>query len=178
MFFYTSLFVASLIVALVILWLYNALMDVGRVVYRAMLPSSKNNITGHVRDYVLPSTGNGTPTPWGWQSKAAPAQLAKTQAATPGESRPATERAPWGWPGNNQVTSKHQPAHACPDGSKTEAAFWGYVAKPDSAEKANRKVGWPYREEKFEFAGKSYKTTRRVKVRKTNLSKTEKPWGW
>ena len=69
MFFYTSLFVASIIIALVVVWLYNAMKNVGKVVYRAILPSSKNNPASHVKKRVLHATVNDTRTPWGWQGK-------------------------------------------------------------------------------------------------------------
>lgn len=168
MFFYTSLFVASLIVALVILWLYNAVADVGKQVYRAILPSSKSNVTEHVQDIPLNTTINETPTPWGWKSHETPATVAKTRAAKPSKATP------WGWPGNEKEIRDHGPNGTWPDGSKTEASLAGYGEKPKSA----RKVGWPYREEEFEFAGKAYKVSRKAKPKKTNLSKTGKPWGW
>ena len=154
MFFYTSLFVAGLIVALLILWLYNAILDVGKQVYRAILPSSKSNVTRHVQEIPLHTTINDT--------------VAKTRAAKPSKATP------WGWPGNKNEVQGHGPATSWPNGSKTEASLAGNGEKPKSAQK----VGWPYREEEFEFAGKSYKVSRKVKKRKTNLSKTGKPWGW
>jgi len=145
MFFYTSLFVASLVVALVVVWLYNAVADVATQIYRAFLPSSKNNTTKYVRDVPLHTTINDTPIPWGWGSHETPKTVAKTHAAIP------SKESPWGWPGSN---------------------------KSKSVEKEKSKVSWPYREEEPEFAGKSYKVTRQVKLRRTNLSTTGKPWGW
>lgn len=174
MFFYTSLFVASVIVALVVVWLFNAIMDVGKQVYRAMLPSSKDNLTSHVHDVPLNTTINDTPTPWGWKSHETPRNAAKTHAATPIPAK----STPWGWPGNEGEVRKHGPEHVMPNGSRTEADMWGLGGKAKSTEPAKLKVGWPYREEKFEFAGKSYKVSRKRKVRKTDLSKTGKPWGW
>jgi hypothetical protein len=66
MFFYVSLFVACVISSLLFLYLFNALADAGKAVYRAFLPSSKSSITGHVRNVRSTSTVNRTQTPWGW----------------------------------------------------------------------------------------------------------------
>ena len=148
MFFYTSLFIASLVVALVIVWLYNAVADVATQIYRAFLPSSKNNTTEYVREVSLRTTINDTRTPWGWNSHETPRTVAKTHAAIPSSTSKAS---PWGWPGSD---------------------------KPKSAEKEKSKVSWPCREEESEFAGKSYKVTRKAKPRRTNLSTAGKPWGW
>ncbi len=65
MFFYTSLFIASLIAALVILWAYHALL-------RAMHPSAKKGPTSHLSARPMPTTINGTP-----------AHQAKTHLAMP-----------------------------------------------------------------------------------------------
>ena len=116
MFFYTSLFIASLIVALVIVWLYNSVADVVTQVYRAFLPSSKNNFTDQVRDVPLHATTiNDTPTPWGWNSHETPKTVAKTHAAIPSKSTP------WGWSGNDREIREHGPTHAIPNDSKTKA---------------------------------------------------------
>ena len=172
MFFYTSLFIASLIVALVIVWLYNSVADVAKQVYKAILPSSKNNYTGQARDVPLHTTINDTPTPWGWNSHETPKTVAKTHAALPSQATP------WGWSGNDREIRGRGASHAIPNGSKTKAGLMGYGSKPKTAEKSNQKTGWPYREEEFEVAGKSYKVTRKVKLKRTNLSTAGKPWGW
>jgi hypothetical protein len=67
MFFYTSLFVACVITALLVLYLYNAIADASRSIYRAFLPSSKNKPTSHLDGLKVRSTVNRTPSPWGWK---------------------------------------------------------------------------------------------------------------
>ena len=67
MFFYTSLFIVSLITALIFLYLYNTVAGVGKAFYQAPLPSAKSNRTnrsGKTRRFR--STVNDAPTPWGW----------------------------------------------------------------------------------------------------------------
>ena len=83
MFFYTSLFIASLIAALVILWAYRAIADAGQALLRAMLPSTKKGPTSHLSARTMPTTINGTPTPWGWKNHDTPAHQARPHAAMP-----------------------------------------------------------------------------------------------
>lgn len=165
MFFYTSLFVASLIVALIILWLYHAISDVGKAVYRAILPSSKGNPADHLKsETVLRTTINDTPTPWGWGDHTKPSQAARTAKIVPSDS------VPWGWPGNNNKIREH--------GQHYDLNAGQALAESDDNEKPKPVTGWPYREEKFDFAGKSYKVSRKARPKKTNLSNTSTPWGW
>jgi hypothetical protein len=165
MFFYTSLFIASLIVALVVLWLYHALADVGKAVYRAILPSSKGNSTDHLTSEAYRRTTiNDTPTPWGWGEHAKPSQAARTAKIAPSDS------APWGWPGNkNKIRERGQQYDLNGGAALTETA-------PEKKKETG--TGWPYREEKFDFAGKSYKVSRKASPKKTNLRNTGTPWGW
>ena len=158
MFFYTALFVASLIAAFIIIWLYRSIADAGKAVYQAMLPSSRNAATSHLDGLSVNTSVNDTPTPWGWKSHQTPANLAKKHAALP------TEKSPWGWKGSQRGANEKRPLN-------------GRTASQPATRK-NQNVGWPYREEKSEFAGKAYKVTRKVAPKKTNLSSTDKPWGW
>lgn len=157
MFFYSALFVASVIAALVILWVYNAVIEAGKVVYRAILPSSKRKATEHLdKEQRLATTINDTPTPWGWESGATPAREAHTHPALP------SKQIPWGWQGNKSKTREHGSSNA----------------KIRSRETKTPSVGWPYREEKLELGGKTYKVSRKVRPKRTNLATTGKPWGW
>ena len=67
MFFYVSLFIACVISALLVIYLYNAFADIGKAVYRSILPSRKDNLTGSIRNVRFNSLVNKTPTPWGWK---------------------------------------------------------------------------------------------------------------
>ena len=169
MFFYTSLFVASVIVALVILWLYNSIVEAGKVVYRAFLPSSKTSTTSHLDNQTVAPTVNDTPTPWGWKVGSKPATLARAHPARP------VENAPWGWPGNPNEIRDHGPGG---DGTGLDSYLSKLEARRNDRKAKRAPVGWPHREEMFEFAGKAYKVTRRVAPRKTNLKTASKPWGW
>jgi len=164
MFFYTTLFIASLIVALVVLWLYHAIVDVGKVVYQAILPSSKGRSTAHLEHETIYTTVNETPTPWGWGEHSKPSQAARTAKIAQADS------VPWGWPGNDRkIRGSGQPFDLNAGVKPAESV---------SDKKKEAVIGWPYREDKFEFAGKAYKVTRKVTPEKTNLQTTGKPWGW
>ena len=168
MFFYASLFVATLILAAVVLWLYRAVVGAGKAVYQAILPSSKSGSADHLAREAVRTTVNETRTPWGWGEHAKPAHAARTakNAAAPvGKS----DNVPWGWPGSEKKGHDYKPgmSHARRAGADS-------TAKPA----AKGQIGWPYREDKFEFAGKAYKVTRKVAPKKTNLASTGKPWGW
>ncbi len=165
MFFYSALIVASVIVALVVLWLGHAIADAGKVLYQSILPSSKSSTTRHLdKERRVASSINGTPTPWGWKSGATPAREAHAHPARP------SKQAPWGWPGNEKEVREHG----------TSAAYNSHLeeAKIQSNETQRPHVGWPYREEKFEMSGKTYKVSRKVRPKRTNLATTGKPWGW
>jgi len=169
MFFYTSLFIASVVAALVILYLYNAIADAGRAVYRAMLPSSKERLARQIDVPKYSTSINDTPTPWGWGNHATPEKAAQTHPAS------SPNGTPWGWKSNNNGMRERAGATQKATGLD---AFVRNNGGSSSADATKPVVGWPYREEKVEFAGKAYKVTRSVKPRKTNLRNTSTPWGW
>jgi hypothetical protein len=82
MLFYVSLFIACVMSALVVLYIYHALADAGKAVYRALLPSSKNNITRDRRNVRFNSAISDTPTPWGWNGNNHEAREYGTKPAT------------------------------------------------------------------------------------------------
>jgi len=165
MFYYTSLFIATLILAAIVLWLYRKIVGVGKVVYQAILPSSKSGPADHLDREVMRTSTNSTPTPWGWGGNAKPSHAARTTKIAQADT------VPWGWKGSDKVIRDHGPGYSHANQAKSSAPP---AAKPE----AKSQIGWPYREDKFEFAGKAYKVTRKAAPRKTNLSTTGKPWGW
>jgi hypothetical protein len=172
MFFYTFLFIASVIAALVILRLYHAVVSVGKDVCSAILPSAKDSPTNHLEGVRLQTTINDTPTPWGWKEHSTPSNLARTHPARP------SERAPWGWPGNKNEIREHHPGDISSHGTGIHAHANHNNPSPPKEELKKPVVGWPHREEKLEFAGKAYKITRKAKAKKTDFSSSGKPWGW
>jgi hypothetical protein len=168
MFFYTMLFLASVVVALVVLWLYNSIVSIGKTVYTAILPSTKDDITDHLEGVQLNTTINKTRTPWGWKDSSTPAALARTHPAE------VDKQTPWGWPGNEKEIREHKSVNQSSDGGDLRSYLKHQRAKIQSIAEKKSTVGWPYREETF--AGST--ATRRLKPKRTNLSTTGKPWGW
>lgn len=156
MFFYTSLFIASLFAALIVLWVYRTVAFSIKSVYKTVLPTSDTGPTSHLKDKAVPITSREKPTPWGWKGHETPANAAKTHAALP------TEKPNWGWSGGQQGIHEQNGSYA--------------VSKPAAAGKPG--AGWPYREEKSEFAGKAYKVTRKVATKTASTNTADKPWGW
>jgi len=93
MFFYTALLIACVIIALVILYLYNSIVEVGRTIYRAFLPSARTNFRTQPQDKNLATTINDTLTPWGWNGR----EDRGMREAKPKRTNLKTSRKPWGW---------------------------------------------------------------------------------
>ena len=136
MLFYVSLTIACIIAALLILYLYNALADAGKEVYKALLPSSKNHRASRPLNAKLNSNGNSATTPWGWK-------------------------------GNDSGVREH---------GSNSATGLDAILNNNASESAS--VGWPYREEKTELAGRANKVSRKAGSAKTGRRSGGKPWGW
>lgn len=165
MFFYIFLFIASLLAALVVLWLFHLVKDAGRSLYRFFLSGAKSTPLAYVERNAARATADDTPTPWGWGENTNPSQAARAAAIAPADA------VPWGWPGNE----RRDRAPERRDVLQAEAA-------PDEMGPKQIKesaIGWPYREEKSELAGTAYKVTRKATSQKTNLNyPADRPWGW
>lgn len=174
MFFYTALLVASVILAFVFVYLYSVIVGSDRSVFRALLSRSKKHSTSGDPDEEHATTINETLTPWGWDNQSSPAKPVNRNPAL------SSMQTPWGWKGNNDKTHEKTPGGVSGNNPATgRDAFAGNSDSGSSAsDDRNPTVGWPYREEKFEFAGKAYKVKRKVIPAKTNLRDTGKPWGW
>jgi len=167
MFFYIALFIVCVIIAVAFLYVFRALENVTEDVYQVSVQSIRTRHKDRPKEIQLATTVNNTQTPWGWNGAEKPDHAARTHPVPP------NVKAPWGWHGN------HQPIHA----HGARKAFNGQSVNQtgDASRQAkivSPTVGWPYREEKFDFAGKRYKVARRAAPKPTDLSKTDKPWGW
>ncbi len=162
MLFYTGLLIASLLVALIAHWVYRTIRYNASSVYSTVIPGVSEGPTSHVKAHVTPVTTGGSAAPWGWTNHETPANAAKTHAALP------TEKPHWDWSGNKSEINEHHPHHG-PD---------AYSAKSNQVDTRKASAGWPHREDKLEFAGKSYKVTRKVTPRTPDTAGADKPWGW
>lgn len=153
MFFYISLFIAGVIIAFVVLYVYRSLWEVGQTIYRAFLP--------------LATAIKDTPAPWGWDGHASPDSVKRPHAVRQ------KGQTPWGWPGNDQEIREHGTGNGLLNSLRN--LHDGVSA---TGAERNPSVGWPSREEQFEFAGKTYKTTRKATPERPNRKTSGKPWGW
>ena len=87
MLFYTSIFLISMILAFIVIWMYRSIVGAAKVVWYAMLPSARdtqNNRTGK----------KNAPMPWGWKGRSKQSAETRAHPAAP------VANVPWGWPGN------------------------------------------------------------------------------
>ena len=125
MFFYTSIFLASMMLALVVVWMYRAVVGAARVVWTAMLPNARDN---------LDAAPDAVPAPWGWKDSS------KSNAEPiPHRSSPVAE-VPWGWPGNAAKVRHHSTPVA--SGGDLDSYLRGQVAEQARVSKtAHAKTG-------------------------------------
>lgn len=173
MLFYTTIFIVSLVLAVVVLWFFRTSTDTSKAIYNTVIPlSERKSPAGQVKGAKVQKTDVNKPEPWGQKVHQTPGNLARTHAAMP------TKKAPWGWPGSeNQVADKRKHVVS----SKSKAAHCSLYEENKSEAKSirNQNVGWPYREEMTESNGRAYKVTRKVaRPKRTNLKEVGKPWGW
>lgn len=181
MLFYVALAIACFIAATVCLWLFRSMMEVGKSAYRAILPSGRNQ-DRQVRLANLNSNLADTPAPWGWNGsgsrRSAPVQTPVRKTA----HRSSKEKVPWGWKGNQGLgKSNHDLISSGLESSAAVASVKSMLGRldhhgnaTDSTGKSST-VGWPYREESFDFGGRNYKVKRQ---KKASSGGDAKPWGW
>ena len=156
MVFYSLLLIASVIVALIVLYLYHQIADAGQSVFRALLPSAKNGPTVQIRKRRERATVNDTATPWGWQGSDHKIREHGPGRTGQGAAQKTARNTAMGL---DAFLNKHE------NGSESDT-------------ESRKHVGWPYREEEFESANKAYKVTRKTRPARTNLKTAGKPWGW
>jgi hypothetical protein len=165
MLFYSTMFIVSLIVAVVILWFYRVSADTSKAIYTTIIPSRVDESpSDHLNETVAHKTRTDAESPLGMKSHQTPRNLAQTHRAK------SIAQTPWGWPGHKQHQVRKQRKHYARHNSLNDAP------SADSASIQSQKVGWPYR---GETDGKVYKATRKVPPsKKINLKTLSKPWGW
>ena len=177
MLFYVALAFASVIVAAIMLWLLRATFEASRAVYRAILPSARQN-RPRERFKHLNSNLRNTPDPWGWHgtdgARHASFSRGMQQSAKPGRAMSNDEpgeTVPWGWPGSAGLQRSNR--EMIREGIEKSAAVTSLQRRTLAS--AREQVGWPYRPEPAVTGGESSgsKTNR-----KASRAKKLKPWGW
>ena len=168
MFTYTTIFIGSLIVAVIALVVYRVVMDTSKSILSSKGPVSLISSTTNPRSGESPFAVAGTPGSPGQGSHATPQNIAKTHPAMP------PENTDWGWQTKGNQVREQQAHHA------TGAADTKHCSLYDVDPAAPTDLGdaWPHREEKLEAGGKAYKVTRKVPPQASNDEDSGKPWGW
>jgi hypothetical protein len=168
MLFYSTMFIVSLIVAVVILWFYRVSADTSKAIYTTIIPSRVDESpSDHLNETVAHKARTNAEIPRRKKSHQTPRNLARTHPAKP------IVQPPWGWPGHKQHQVRKQRSDYARHNSLNDAS------SADSARIRSQKVGWPYREDMMKTGGKGYKIRRKVPPsKKTNLKTLSKPWGW
>ena len=168
MLFYSTMFIVSLILAVVILWFYRASKSTSKAIYTTIIPGrADHSPSDPLNDTVAHETPTNAESPLGRKSHQTPRNLAQAHRAK------SIEQTPWGWPGHKRPKDREFRPHFASNNSSNDAP------SADPASIRSQKVGWPYREDIMRTGGKAYKATRKVPPpEKTNLKNLSKPWGW
>ena len=170
---YATILIASLIVAVVALFLYKVISDSSRSVY-----SSKNGIAitdrspvgqkNKARHSAVTDALNSLDD----RSLVTPGSMAKTIPAMPSSD----SSGPVWQGGGNQASG--QLAHHGAGGADASHCSLYDVSVAEPKLKRNRNTGWPYREEKAESSGRVYKVKRKSAAQTASPQTINKPWGW
>ena len=170
MLFYASLLLFSVAISVIALWFYRSMYDIGKAAYRAILPRARKAYKEEKA--VSLSSGLATKaTPWGWSSDRGPRRAIPVVSPVAKKAAPA----PWGWKGNDS-RSRSRSIRLGGDVEEAAESLKNMLSRP--AKGNTEHVGWPYREESFDFAGKEYKVVRKTRIRIAKAGGMSKPWGW
>lgn len=166
---YTTFFIASLIVAVVALFIYKAVRDTSRSVY-----SSKERIA--IISHPPGNQGKNTASKTVAASKPFPdrhSSLAQTNMVAAYPAMP-SERVDWGWEGNGNQLGEH---HSHQTAASSHCSLYD-VGTEDSTANHQQNKGFLQREDKRELGGRAYKVSRKAVPRSANAGTQGKPWGW
>ena len=165
---YTTIFIASIVLALIALVFYRVVMQSSKSILSSKGPVSINSIPSPQKG-PAPFTTTGTPALAGQKSHDTPAHEAATHPAMP------TEKIDWGWKTGGNHVREHTPHHATGGVNTGHCSLYNDV---DPVAAPNQSAGRLHREEKREAYGKAYKVTRKVGSQDSNLDESGQPWGW
>ena len=169
MFTYTTIFIGSLITAVIALAVYRLVAGTSKSILSSKGPVSSVSSTTYPRTNQTPLAVADTPAWPGERINATPGSMAGTKLTKP------SENSDWGWQTKGNKVREQQAHHATGTADTKHCSL--YDVDP-TAPPTNRGDVWPHREEKLEPAGKAYKVTRRVPPQASNDEDSGKPWGW
>ena len=149
---YATIFIVSIIVAVVSLVLYKVISDTSRSVYSSKEPidiipqQDKSSAYASISDRAFPS---------GQTSHSTPRNMAQTFPAMPTEA-------------HDDWSVREKGSHcSLYDVNPVEAPV-----------RKKRNTGWPQRVDKQEAGGSTYKVTRKRPAESADTEDGSKPWGW
>jgi len=142
--FYTTLFITSLILIVVVLWVCRLFAAFGQRAYKIRLPDADQGPTAHLTEGKYGKDKRLASKAWGRKPHATPANLARTHPAM------AEKQAPWGWPGNENEVRENQPKTA----PKSQPAPKPYKAR--RKRKIKTTGTWAIRKVGYGLSGQSY----------------------
>ncbi len=165
---YTTIFIASITLALIVIVFYRVVMGSGKSVLSSKEPFSIIS-TPNPEKGTAPFTTTGTPATAGQNSSVTPERMAKTHPAMP------TKTMDWGWKTGGDHVREHRPHHATGGVNTGHCSLYNDA---DPVAPVSRSTGRLHREEGHEAIGNVYKVTRRVNPQDSNPDNSGKPWGW
>lgn len=170
---YATILIASLIVALVVLFFYKIVSDSSRSIFRSKQPIALTESTAnHPIDKTAHNTVTSASVPPGGKARVTPPpKINQIYPAMP------TETIDWGWQGSGNKLREQNPQHGASAGNVAHCSLYD-VSTAEPTVNSNQQTGWPHREDKIESGGKAYKVTRKVVSKHANPETTGKPWGW
>jgi len=170
---YATILIASLIVALVVLFFYKIVSDSSRSIYRSKQPIALTDSTpNHPNNKTAHNTVGSASAPQGGKVRVTtPPKINQIYPAMP------TETVDWGWQGSGNQLREQGPQHGASSANASHCSLYD-VSTAEPTVNSNQQSGWPHREDKIEPGGKAYKVTRKVVTKHPNLETAGKPWGW
>ena len=165
---YTTIFIASLILAVV-----------GLVLYRVITASSESVLNSKGPVSLISSTTNSPIGESPYVVADAPAfpdkssRIASANVAGPSPVMPAGD-VDWGWQTEGNQIREQNPHHGTGGDKTGHCSLYDVNAAAASSQRAAR----PHREEKLETGGKAYKVTREATPQTSSGEGSDKPWGW
>lgn len=169
---YATIFIVSLIVAVIAIFLYKVISDSSRSVY-----SSKDRIAiinrnpANQKHKVKHNAVSDALSSLDRRGHVTQRDLARTVPAMPVDSTNST------WKGSgNQVHEQNSDYGIGAAGASHCSLYDVRTSQPEVRQ--NRGAGWPHREEKLDASGKTYKVKRKPAAATTGSQAINKPWGW
>ncbi len=160
--FYLALAFACIIAAVVCLWIFRSMVEIGRTAYRSIIPGAKDS-SNEVQLMRLSTRLHETRSPWGWARNGISRVAGKSQLATP-----------WGWPGSSGLHNSNRDTIV--SGLENSAAVSSLRSLLKSKTGSESAGDRPRRDKRSGSVTRSRKAKARMAAERAG--ENTKPWGW